>query len=48
MTLTSFEKKIDKLKSNDYSLITEYEEVTNKIFDECILDMWQIFDKFGG
>lgn len=47
MTLTSFEKKIDKLKSNDYSLITEYEEVTNKIFDECILDMWQIFDKLA-
>ena len=47
MNLESFEKKIDKFKSNNPELIEEYEDQMGDVFDDYIHDLYQLYDKLS-
>ena len=47
MNFETFEKKLDKFKSNNPELVEEYEDRLGDIFDDYTYDIYQLYDKLS-
>ena len=45
MTFSTFEKKVDKLRTNNPDLVNTYEDKFRDNLDDCVHDMYYIFSK---